>query len=1200
MTTRWTPRRVATGIGRRAKRWATGSPADGSEQRRRNGPPAISVIVPIYNVESYLRECLDSILAQSVADFEVVVVDDGSPDGSADIAAEYAERDARVKLVARPNGGLGAARNTGVEHATGDFLTFLDSDDRLPDGALRTMLASARTSGSDIVVGALRRFNSSSNWLPTWVDRLHGEQRRGIAIDDFPPLVRNNYSCGKLFRRDFWVGQEATFREGVAYEDQPLITRLYIAADRIDICPQVTYDYRAREDASSISQQTATLADLRDRVTAWQESRREFADTASERVYDAWLQTLFDDHFHWYLRSPGTVDLSYWATLRDAIVSLTEDAPQSIWDATAPERRVPIVLARSNRRADVQEYVRSDGYRPSKFPATVVDGGVFHELPLHDAPGLDRSLFVRRPEQLTMSHSVQRLHWTDGSTMHLAGWAYIRHVDLVGREVETELVLRNTRTGAEHTFCSPGCDDPGFPPPDEDDWVEYDGGQFEFVVPMEDVVGADRSDGDVWDVRLRVSTLGFTVEDTVSRVRRSSSPGAPSPGRLANGDLIAVKWHLHAPFQLALRTLRVEADELALTKRVLRGTLGGPDASSVREVRLLGPAGRVVESTTPQDGNFALRIPTVALNHDTPAAPHRSRVVAELADGQVVPVAWRSEEAAQTGTTQVLPTSALAVEGNRLGELGLVEWLMAAYADSVEVLDGGVARVSGRVLGPNVESVALALKSKKTEIRSEQSPVDDTHFVIELALKYDAYRFGELPLPRGNHDLTAEVRVASGEDPIAVPLLVSRELNDALPLRVESKQLEGVVERGVANMVRFSLRRPLGSASGKCRQNRLRAASGEQFIINGRRRGLLIRSYFGEQATDSGVGLQRELQRRGADIDIYWSVQDHSIPVPDGATAVIQNSYEWYGLLNTAKYYLDNMYQPAYHRKPDGQVIIQTFHGYPFKTMGHQHWEQSQFSQAQIESYDARARDWDYLVSPASYATPLLKRDFAYDGEVLEIGYPRNDILFAPEGAQIRSEVRKLLGVADHQTAVLYAPTFRDYLSPDDMRAEMVDFLDLQRASAALGDDYVILVRGHAFNARTASRIGALAGVVDVTDYPRVADLYLAADAAIVDYSSLRFDFGVTGKPMIFQVPDLDRYKATRGWLFDFEPTAPGPLVSTTDEVVETLLDLDVVTKQYRNAYNTFRHAYLDLEDGHAAARLVDAVFVPRGDAPPA
>jgi CDP-glycerol glycerophosphotransferase len=326
-------------------------------------------------------------------------------------------------------------------------------------------------------------------------------------------------------------------------------------------------------------------------------------------------------------------------------------------------------------------------------------------------------------------------------------------------------------------------------------------------------------------------------------------------------------------------------------------------------------------------------------------------------------------------------------------------------------------------------------------------------------------------------------------------------------------------------------------------------------------------------------------------------VQDHSVVVPDGGIPVIVNSEEWYRLLSSVSYYLDNMYQPDFHRKPEGQVIIETFHGYPFKQMGRPHWEQQGFSNVLMDSYDRRAADWSYLVSPATYATPLLRRDFGYAGDVLEIGYPRNDVLLSADADRIRAAVRESLGVRPDQTAVLYAPTFRDYMSRDDNQAVMPSFFDFGRAHRRLGDDTVILIRGHAFNARTKHRVGPRPGTVDVTDYPEVSDLYLAADAAVVDYSSLRFDFGVTGKPMIFHVPDLQRYQDTRGWLFDFEPTAPGPLVNTTDEVVDALSDLAGVRHEYASAYQRFHDDYLDLDDGHAGARLVDAVFGPRHDA---
>ncbi len=231
--------------------------------------------------------------------------------------------------------------------------------------------------------------------------------------------------------------------------------------------------------------------------------------------------------------------------------------------------------------------------------------------------------------------------------------------------------------------------------------------------------------------------------------------------------------------------------------------------------------------------------------------------------------------------------------------------------------------------------------------------------------------------------------------------------------------------------------------------------------------GVLVRSYFGEQATDHGVSVQAELRRRGSDLPVYWAVQDYAVPVPEGGIPVIVNSREWFDVLCRVKYYLDNMYQPDYHRKPEGQVIIQTFHGYPFKQMGHPHWETCGSPQAQIDSYDERAAEWDYLVSPARYATPLLRRDFGYGGEVLEIGYPRNDVLLSADAEHIRAAARASLGVEDGQTAVLYAPTFRDYMSRDDNSAVMADFFDFDRATPALGRRHGrSWCAGHAFNAR--------------------------------------------------------------------------------------------------------------------------------------
>ncbi len=123
--------------------------------------PLLSVVVPAYQVVEWLEESLRSVLDQSLADLEVVVVDDGSSDGTGELADRIAAGDDRVRVVHQPNAGLGAARNAGTAAATGEFLTFADSDDLVLPGAYELLVGSLRTSGSDLAIGAVERLRGT-------------------------------------------------------------------------------------------------------------------------------------------------------------------------------------------------------------------------------------------------------------------------------------------------------------------------------------------------------------------------------------------------------------------------------------------------------------------------------------------------------------------------------------------------------------------------------------------------------------------------------------------------------------------------------------------------------------------------------------------------------------------------------------------------------------------------------------------------------------------------------------------------------------------------------------------------------------------------------------------------------------------------------------------------------------------------------
>ena len=1178
-------RQRAVGFGWRAARGVVRR----SRKLRHRGPE-ISVIVPFYNVEEYLAECLDSLLAQGFGDFEVLLVDDGSPDGSRAIAEEYAARDERLRVVTRENGGLGAARNTGIREAKGRYLTFVDSDDLLPSGALGALVASAHETGSEIVCGSVERFDSRKTWSPGWVDDVHLVKRQRVTIEECLPLLRNLYTWNKLYRRDFFAAQGLWFRERVAYEDQPIVTQLFARAKSIDVIPDIVYRYRARDDKSSISQQTATLKDLRDRIAAWEVSRDAFRTELSQRAYEGWLETLFEAHFQWYLTSPGTVDDTYWDELVAIVRSLTEGAAPWIWDATPPAQRVLVRLAQLDRRADAQEFVRRSGNKLELWPATVREDGILLELPLLGDPELDEALFVIRPEQVKIAHAVENVHWVDladgSQAVWVSGWAFLRKVDLGIHDQTVTVVLRHQTTGEVRHFPSTEQPRASFPPPRDDLWVDYAAGRFGVELPLAGL--ATGHDPDVWEVWLQVTAAGLVAEQPVTRLVRSGAAGAIPATPLGGGARLIADWQYQQPLRLRVDRGAVVVTDLELSGRTLTGSLTGADVG--RAARMSVWAGSRSADATWTSAPGATRSFRVEL----PAGER-------LADGRSTAwslSAWntrgqRLDVLPQPGVLRAPGTGGLVLETNRVGGVIVTEWTRGATADEIEVSADGFVTVTGRLLGAETGAVCLTTRNKRMRAFGDQVATEGGRFRATLELRHERYRFGRLPFTTGDHDLSVVVQPEDGE-PVEVPLLVSASLGDHLPLNIDTDDLEGRVVRGPAAVARITVQRPLGAGRGQFHQAQLRRQGPTR---SGLTRGVLMRSYFGESATDNGISIQKELQRRGSDLPVYWAVQDKSVPVPDGGIPVVVNSPEFYDLVFTAQYYVENMYQPDWHVKTPGQVLVQTFHGYPFKMMGHPHWRNLQFSQARIDAYDARARDWDYLVSPARYASPLLADHFNYPGEVLEIGYPRNDVLQSPEAGEIREQVRASLGIQEGQKAVLYAPTFRDYLAANDSRAAMADFFDFAGATQRLGDEYVFLVRGHAFNARSDKRAGGLRGCIEVTDYPEVSDLYLAADAGIVDYSSLRFDFGVTGKPMLFHVPDLQRYKDTRGWLFDFEPTAPGPLLDTTDQVVDSLLDLDGVRREHAAAYDLFRTDYLDLEDGRAGERFVDAVFVPRGDA---
>lgn len=223
-----------------------------------------SVIIPVYNVETYLRECLDSVFNQTFEDWEAVCVNDGSTDNSSAILEEYASKDNRFYIINRPNGGLSAARNTGLKAVKGEYVLFLDSDDWLEPNALE--IVSESMTDEDMLCFSGRRYCESEGQFRDADRLLERTYASGMDYYNENALLSRDFAfvCVVLraYRREFLLSHELWFKEGIFHEDNLFTPLVCYYAKRVKVINACLYDYRVRANSITTTGNFKRLHDL--------------------------------------------------------------------------------------------------------------------------------------------------------------------------------------------------------------------------------------------------------------------------------------------------------------------------------------------------------------------------------------------------------------------------------------------------------------------------------------------------------------------------------------------------------------------------------------------------------------------------------------------------------------------------------------------------------------------------------------------------------------------------------------------------------------------------------------------------------------------------------------------------------------------------------------------------------------------------
>ncbi|MCX4396287.1 CDP-glycerol glycerophosphotransferase family protein [Streptomyces sp. NBC_01767] len=1173
--------------------------------------PRLSVVVPVHNVEDHLEDCLRSVAGQSVGDIEVVLVDDGSTDGSTAIAKSFAAHDRRFRYVRRPNGGPGAARNTGVRHTTPDvpYLAFVDSDDVVVHDGYARMLASLESTGSDLATGNVWQLTEQGRQQARQYHWLTGSRAR-THIGRDPRLLADRVAWNKVFRRSFWDRHAFAFPEGRLSEDIPVTIPAHYLAGSVDVLHEHVHYWRVRE--GSIARRRTDVKGVRDRIAACEQvsaflaGRGGVANGGARRRYD--LSCLRDDFVYFLDGLPMGGPEYREAFMADAGAFLDRmermdgagRADRAVAHEFPVSLRIKWQLVKERRLPELLEVL---AFERANGAGTFTVGGV---------PGRRQAGFPGIPDTVRLARTdlpaVARLldaRWGDDGKLRLRGYAYIRNLPATTPRHSLKMgMVRATQGQVLRTVPVRGVLAPEATADSGQQLHRYDHSGFEMTLDPRRL----RPGG--WMVGMMVAAQG-----TVRRVAvRAVETGAAQPLVHDLGDgRRAVLDYRGGRLRLTLTQLPARCEshrfgtDLELTGRLYEGAR--PKALVLTCEGVADQEfGHPVECRP--DGRFTVRIPLADLAGmaGAPPAPHRAPREVEPEPGG----RWRARLVLADGTRvplAVAPESAPPVVADAAGELVLdlsgqpfVEW--AAWTPD------GALRVEG-VTGAG------------TGVRQDEGP-------DRLVLRHEALRE------------TVSVPVTHDERGAGVPEGVDGKVREGayggrrftafLAPSVAAGLCEGRweaylggrpvrVPAGLA--ARLPLRRsgPVAAAPVPGREFALDRRSGDRLTLwagpvavpaergafrraelRGRhypsRRAMPLRNAVLYTGGDSPRAVHTELLRRGVESEHLWVTDGVHGGVPPTAVPVIEHSAAWYEALARSRRIVTADQLPEwFERRPD-QTVVQTWHGAPLGRFGADLAGTLYADHQELATLPHRSAQWSVLVSPSRHTTPLLRRALDYRGEILEAGSPANDLLFSPDRAKTAERVRRRLGIPDGRRVVLYAPTYRDQLAhpcgADDERPRYRwdTALDPAALARSIGSAHTVLVRRHP---RVTGSVPERAGVRDVSAHPDTAELLLIADVLVTDYAGLMFDFAHTGRPMLFHTYDLAHYRDTvRGFCLDFENRAPGPLLARADQIAALLRDAGSLAEsaaRHADAYESFRRDFCDLDDGGAAARVADRLL---------
>lgn len=1163
--------------------------------------PKISVIVPIYNVQRYLEDCLNSLANQTFKDLEVIMVNDGSSDRSGEMMHRYANSHAHFFAYDKPNGGLGQARNFGIQFARGEFIAFVDSDDIVDSEAYEKMYALVEQTHSDMVIGNVVRFNSFKEFPSVLHQKIFTKKKLRAHITRDHELIYDTTAWNKLYRKSFWEEHHFSFPEHMLYEDIPVTFPAHYLANSVDVLDDVVYFWRSRDFGDqSITQDRTDIRNLTDRLRAIEMLN----DFFEKHHIGGSLQTakdykILNTDLLLYLNKLGEADDAYIHLYMDKVSHYLQTVPDESLLPLWPIDRMKFYFV---KKKDTEKVLRLLKYQQNgdvgREKAVRRDGHYYTDYLYHE---LVPQSFLMIDDNLQVKRKTRRVYW-QGRRLTIEGYGFIEKIDVSHQsDVAIEFSLVNEETGLRLPIKQTAL---------KRCWsntVLYGVLAKKKYMPFKFVYNYNWS-GFTLTIPFDAAPFdqlpfgSYVIEGTVRAggLTRTFLVGAPARGQKARVDYISDaeqvihaeysgNWDMHIireKIDNVVEKIEIDHSMIHITGRTIdpdkQGSLGMKHKESGLRLNFPLSAGQ---------SKFEFKVPVRTFTDEKSFGDWDVSILAKDGTKRPIVLAKERETKGDTGFAEA------AVRADFRGHLYLRIQKYGAELLKVDLLKKKIVRLSVAVPFPLAGTME---KIKNIRLMLLSDDQGESH-ILTLNQTSREDKFGR-PIIEGQIDLDKVVHPENLRHNDFTLFLTDGRQEDGTDQNypIYSDDLLQAPFAATVNHIIYQFRQTedhelslnIEAKWGWIERGRLRRAVLRKLfypaarLLPMKRKTVIFESYWGKNFECNPRALYEYIDANYPEYETVWSLHDPLTHVEGHAKKIRMHSLKYYYYMATAKYFVNNVNFPDFYRKRARAVELQTMHGTPLKTLGLDVPGEIKPGK-NMETYLAKNRRWDYLCVPSDYVKKIAERAFAHKAQVIDSGYPRNDKLFFDNHPGKIAGIKERLGIPTDKKVIFYAPTWR---VKNYFKMEM----DLSRLKKVFSDDYILLVKFHHYVADAVhiDEEETAGFVFNETNYDDIRDLYLIADILITDYSSVMFDYAILDRPIILFTYDLDQYRDNlRGMYFDIIEKAPGPVCLTNDELVHELQTIGQFKENYGSQSDAFRKMFNSYDHGDASEKCFKIMF---------